>query len=171
MGEAQSTLLSLAEVSIALAGFSAIVVVLKRGVEGKWSALHADQFNGMVIHAIFAVVFCLLPLLLNILVQDVSTTFHILCAVMGAQIIVHSFGVMLLNTTSKIARISLAFGALIGITQFMVFTDWGVQREYEIYLAGIVWHILQAGLLFVMLVWIPSRLIEGEPGEVESDSQ
>ena len=169
MGEAQGTLLSLAEVAIALAGFSAIVVVLKRGVEGKWSALHADQFNGMVIHAIFAVIFCLLPMLLNILIQDVSTTFHILCAVLGAQVIAHSFGVMFFNTTSTAARLSLAFGVLIGATQFLVFTDWGVQREYEIYLTGIVWHLIQAGLLFVMLVWIPTGLIEEETVETESD--
>lgn len=169
MGEAQDTLLSLAEVAIALAGFSAIVVVLKRGVEGKWSAVHADKFHGMVIHAIFAVVFCLLPMLLNILVQDISTTFRILCAVLGAQIIAHSLGVMFLNTTSKRARFPLALGTLIGIVQFLVFTDWGVQREYEIYLAGIVWHIIQAGLLFVMLVWIPARSIEDESVEAESD--
>ena len=163
MGNALDTLLSLAEVAIALAGFSAIVVVLKRGVEGKWSALHADQFNGMVIHAICAVVFCLLPMLLNIVIQDVSTTFHILCAVLGAQVIGHSLGVMFFSTTSKSARFSLAFGTLIGIAQFLVFTDWGVQREYEIYLTGIVWHIIQAGMLFVTLVWIPVRSIEDEP--------
>jgi hypothetical protein len=169
MGEAQGTLLSLAEIAIVLAGFSAIVVVLKRGVEGKWSALHADQFNGMVVHAIFAVTFCLLPMLLNIFVQDSSTTLHILCGMLGAQILGHSLGVMFFQTTSKSARFSLAFGVVVGATQFLVFTDWGVQREYEIYLTGIVWHIIQAGLLFVMLVWISAGMIEEASKEVESD--
>ena len=113
MGDAQNTLLSLAEVAIALAGFSAIVVVLKRSVEGKWSAAHADQFNGMVIHAVFAVVFCLLPMLFNIVVQDISTTLHILCAVMGVQVVLHSVAVMFFSTTAIGARISLGFGMLI----------------------------------------------------------
>ena len=79
MTEQTDTLLALAEVAVALAGFSAIVVVLKRGVTGQWTSHDADRFHGMIIHAIAAVVFCLLPMIVDVVVQDVVTTMHICC--------------------------------------------------------------------------------------------
>ena len=163
MEQAQDTLFALAEVAVALAGFSAIVVVLKRGAEGRWSAADADRFHGMVVHAIFAVVFCLLPSLLNTVVQDVVTTFHIAVALLAVQILLHSVAVMFFAATSTVSKLALSLGVLIGLFLWTAFTDWGVQREFEIYLVGVMWHILQAGLLFVLLVWIPRDEIEDTP--------
>ena len=160
MADAQDTLFALAEVAVALAGFSAIVVVLKQRNSGKWTALDADQFHGMVVHAIFAVVFCLLPMLVDVVVQDPSTTLHICCAVLGVQILWHSIGVMLFKTTGRAAKALLSLGVLAGLVQFLAFSDWGVQREFEIYVVGVIWHLLQAGLLFVLLVWIKPSDIE-----------
>ena len=74
LSEAQGTLLTLAEVAVALAGFSAIIVVFRRGTNGKWRHRDADLFHGMVIHAICAVLFCLFPNLVNLVVQDAVTT-------------------------------------------------------------------------------------------------
>ena len=156
MGPSLDTLLTLAEVAIALAGFAAIVVIFKRAADGKWRRRDADQFHGMVVHAIFAVAFCLLPSFLNLIIQDVVTTLHAACAVLGVQIITHAFGVMRLASTGWAAKIALGFGVLVGLIQFAAFSDWGVLRELEIYILGIMWHIIQAGLLFVMLVWIPT---------------
>lgn len=151
------SLLTLAEVAIALAGFSAIVVILKRGTDGGWSARDANRFHGMVVHAIFAVVFCFLPTLLDVVVQDVVTSLHIAAALLGAQIIAHAIGVMCLRTVDTIARLLMVFGVAVGLLQFSVFSDWGVHREMHIYSVGIIWHILQAGLLFVLLVWVPPQ--------------
>ena len=159
LAEAQDTLLTLAEVAIALAGFSAIIVVFRRDTDGKWSMRDADQFHGMVVHAIFAVLFCLLPMLVNLFVQDAVTTLRICCALIGVQMIAHSLGVMRMATSSRAARLLLFFGLLLGAVQFSVFTSWGIHREFAIYQVGIVWHILQAGVLFVMLIWIPKTHI------------
>ena len=147
-------LLGLAEIAIALAGFSAIVVVLKRGQSGSWKAADADRFHGMVVHAVCAVLFCLLPNLIDIVVQDAVTTLHICAALLGVQIILHAANVMRMPTTSNGARGALAFGIVIGFTQFAAFSDWGVNRELQFYVLGIIWHIIQAGVLFIMLVWI-----------------
>ena len=162
MFNSPDTLLGLAEVAIALAGFSAIVVVLKRGEAGTWTRVDADRFIGMVIHAVFAVVFCFLPSLVNVIVQDAVTTLHITCALLGAQILVHSIGVMFFSTSNLIARLTLIFGILIGLIQFGAFTDWGINRELELYIVGVIWHIIQAGVLFVMLIWIPNESLEAE---------
>ena len=164
MGDAQDTLFTLAEVAIALAGFSAIVVVLKRGAEGKWTLADADRFHGMVIHAICAVVFCLLPSVLNTVVQDVVTTLHIGAALLGVQIELHAAAVMFFASTDTLGRLALIVGLFIGLFQWTVFTDWAAHREFDIYLVGVIWHILQAGLLFVMLVWIPRGAIEDADG-------
>ena len=145
----------LAEVAIALAGFAAIVVLLRRDDTGVWSSDDADQFHGMILHSISAVSFAFLPTLLNVVVQDTVTSIHIACAVLGAQIIVHCIAVLGFSTSGRSAKIALSFGFLIGLLQFGAFTDWGVHREMHIYLVGVIWHILQAGMLFVMLVWIP----------------
>lgn len=160
MSEAQDTLLSLAEVSVALAGFAAIIVVLRRGNEGKWTEASADQFHGMVMHALCAFVFCLVPMLVDLVVQDVVTTFHICAALLGTQIILHSIGVMFMSTTELVGRLLLSLGLVIGALQFTVFTDWGAQREFVVYTGGIIWHVMQAGVLFVLLVWIPRTNIE-----------
>ena len=154
------TLLSLAEVAVTLAGFSAIVVVFKRGEGGKWERSAADYFKGMIVHAAFAVLFCLLPSLLNVAIQDSVTTTHVAAAILGVQICAHSVGVMFAKTTPAAGRVSLSLGVVIGLTQFAAFTDWGVHREFDIYVIGIMWHILQAGVLFVMLIWIAEEDIE-----------
>ena len=51
-------------------------------------------------------------------------------------------------------------GVIFGLLQFAAFADWGAHREFTLYTLGIIWHILQAGLLFVMLVWIPRDAID-----------
>ena len=160
LSEAQDTLLTLAEVAIALAGFSAIVLVFRRNADGKWRHRDADQFHGMVIHAICTVLFCLLPALVNLVVQDAVLTLRICCALLGVQMVAHAVGVMRFATSDWLARVLLLFGLLLGLTQFAVFTAWGIHREFEIYVAGIMWHILQAGVLFVLLIWIDKEDIE-----------
>ena len=54
------TLFSIAQVAIGLAGFSAIVVGFKRLESGDWHRADADRFNGMLIHAMCAALFCVL---------------------------------------------------------------------------------------------------------------
>ena len=39
------------EISVALAGFSAIVVLFRRGESGTWLPRDADRFHGMILHA------------------------------------------------------------------------------------------------------------------------
>lgn len=156
------TLLNLAEVAIALAGFSAIVVVLKRTTSGMWSRVDSDQFMGMVAHAVFAVVFCFLPAFIDVFVQDPVTTYRLSGVFLGVQIIAHCGFVLRHKALVTGGKVSLWVGFLFGVLQFAPFTDWGVQRELAFYVVGIMWHILQAGMLFVSLVWISEDQISDE---------
>ena len=74
--------------------------------------------------------------------------------------IAHTIGVMRLATSDWKARLMLMVGLLLGMLQFTVYTSWGIHREFEIYSVGIIWHIMQAGLLFVLLIWIDKEDIE-----------
>ena len=162
MFNSPETLLALAEVAISLAGFSAIVVVLKRGVTGTWSAYDAGRFHGMLVHSAFAILFCFLPSVTNIVVQDPVTSLHISSGILGVQIIVHCIAVMGMSTSGVSAKVTLGIGLVFGLVPLAVFTDWGVHRELELYLIGVIWHILQAGTLFVLLIWIPKEEISDE---------
>jgi hypothetical protein len=153
-------LISLAEVAIALAGFSAIVVVMKRTTSGNWARIDADRFHGMVIHSVFAASFCFLPSIINVLIQDPVTAMHIACGVLGLQIIGHCLVVMFYASAGSWAKAFLFLGVLFGLLQFSAFSDWGVQRELDLYIVGVLWHILQGGFLFTLLVWIPMERID-----------
>ena len=45
-------LFTVAEIAVALAGFSAVVVLFKRRDSGRWRAADADRFHGMVVHGV-----------------------------------------------------------------------------------------------------------------------
>jgi hypothetical protein len=155
----QDTLIGLAEIAIALAGFSAIVVMLRRGADGRWSALDAARFQGMVLHSCGAFAFALLPTLMNAVIQNAEMTLHIAAGLLGTLTLCHAAFVLWTVHTNWIERVLLAGGFSVGLLQWVVFTDRGFEREHEIYLVGVAWHTLQAAILFLGLVWIPSDSI------------
>ena len=55
------TLLSLAQLAVAITGFASIVLVFQRRESGRWARSGANSFNGMLFHSMAALVSCLLP--------------------------------------------------------------------------------------------------------------
>ena len=161
MFNSPETLISLAEVAIAIAGFASIVLVVKSTSSQKWSKQDTDFFTGMALHAMFAVFFCFLPALVNIFIQDPVSTLRITCAILGTQLVLHGGLVIFLPSTKRLLKIFPFVGCLFGALQFFSFTDWGAQREIELYIAGIIFHTLQAGALFLLLT-LPSRETTGD---------
>ncbi len=145
----QDTLIGLAEIAIALAGFSAIVVMLRRGADSRWSALDAARFHGMVLHSCGAFAFALLPTLMNAVIQNAEMTLHIAAGLLGTLTLSHAAFVLWTVRTNWIERVLLAGGFSVGLLQWVVFTDRGFGREHEIYLVGVAWHTLQAAILFL----------------------
>jgi len=161
----QETLFSLTEVAVALAGFAAIVVSVRRREKGDWTESDGDFFAGMILHSVFAAVFGLFPTLLHAFTLDLTLSIEIAAPLLGIQIVCHSFAIMFWSTTPGWARIPLAVGTLLGLSQFLVFSDAPPARAFAFYTAGIIWHLFQAGMLFVLLT--ASRLGEesGESGD------
>ena len=158
----QGRLDGLAEVAIALAGFAAIVVVLKGRGEGKWALTDADQFHGMIVHAVVAVLFCLLPRWIYTVISDQTLATVVACVLLGCWTIVHSIGVMVRIVAGLWQRLAMALGLLVGAAQFAAVMAEPLMPPVLLYESGVVWHIAQASLLFLMLVWVRSEAIEGD---------
>ncbi len=156
MFNSPETLISLAEVAIAIAGFSSIVLVVKSSTSKTWSQKNTDFFSGMALHTMFAVFFCFLPSIVNVFIQDLETTLRITCTILGTQLLLHGAIVISLPTTKNWFYIFPIVGFSFGVLQLFSFTDWGLQRIFELYLAGVIFHVLQAGALFLFLT-LPSR--------------
>ena len=149
-------LLSLAQVAVAFAGFSAIVVLFGRGDGGRWRRAHADRFHGMVVHAMVAVFFCLLPLLLGALTTDRATIWDVASVLLGLEIVLHVSGVLVMPTTIGIgSRLLIGTGYAFAAIQFMNVAGIDFDHEFRAYLIGVVWHVVMSGMLFLLLIWIP----------------
>ncbi len=140
-----------------LALVAAVMVVAAKGRSGEPAWGLERQAAG---HALVAVGFCLLPLGVDLVVQDTVTTLHIVCALLGVQLLVHGARSMRLGrhqgeewamggAMALAARSSSVIGMLIGLLQFGVFAAWGVHRELHVYLGGIAWHIVHAAVLLL----------------------
>lgn len=154
------TLYALAEIAIALAGFAAIVVVFKRRSSGGWDARDADRFNGMLLHAVAAGFFCILPPFLSVFASSPSVIWAIASSLAAIQLVMHASVIFMLPSTSRLLRLLLFIP--LGLVALQVLNVSGIYfaREFGPYLAAVLWHIFQAGLLFVTLVFVRRDDIE-----------
>ena len=155
-----SVLFPLAEIAVALAGFSAIVVIFRRRDSGKWRAGDADRFHGMVLHAVAATFFCLLPSIIGIFVESTQFVWNICSAVLGLQIVTHVALVLRFTSTSGASRAILPLGFVAATLQACNLLGLGFDHDFAPYLFGVLWHVFQSGLLFVWLIWIAAEDIE-----------
>jgi hypothetical protein len=155
------TLFALGEVAIGMAGFSAIVVLFKRRESGKWRAQDADRFNGMLLHAMAAAFFCALPAVLRALIDATATLWAVASGLLGAQIALHAGIILRLPSTRTPTRAAVGVGGLAALAfQVLNVAGVGVPRGFAPYLIGVLWHLLHAGVLFVMLIWVRAEDVE-----------
>ena len=158
-----SLLLSLAQVAVTLAGFSAIVVLFGRGDSGRWRRAQADRFHGMVVHAMVAVLFCLLPLLAGVFSTDRALIWNVVSAVLGIEIVLHVTAVLFLASSADTRiRMSVGVGYLVAVVLFMNVAGVMFNHEFRAYLIGVLWHVIMSGLLFVMLIWVPRAEVDSD---------
>ncbi len=156
------TLLAVAEISVALAGFSAVVVLFKRQPSGKWRAADAARFQGMIIHAMIAVLFCIIPFIIRVFTPSPAVVWSVSSGVLGLWTATHVTVIMRLFTTRTRDRLALSLGFAFAGLQFFNVVGVGFDHEFPPFLAGVLWHLLQAGFLFVWLVLIDPEDIESE---------
>lgn len=155
------TLYALAEIAVAMAGFSAIVVLFKRDTSGRWLAAHADRFNGMLLHAMASAFFCILPPLVAVFVDDAATVWAVASSALGLQLLVHAAILFWLPSTGLVPRLLLVLAVGAIVLQALNVLGIHFEREFGPCLAGVLWHLFQAGTLFVGLVWVPVSETQG----------
>ncbi len=145
-----------------MAGFSSIVVIFKRRESEKWSRTNANRFHGMVIHSILASLFCFLPFLLLEFIESEAETMRWCAAVLAVMVAWQVIMISKLERNSHIAvRLQLIIGGLAvlllqGVNIAAVLPGF----ELGLYILGVFWQLMQAGTLFVMLIWIPESDVE-----------
>lgn len=155
------TLYALAEIAIAMAGFAAIVVIFKRRSSGGWAVADADRFNGMLLHAMAAGLFCILPPFLSVFTADASVVWAIASSFAAVQILAHAGVILTLPSSSRPVRIALVLPLGMVVLQALNVFEIYFAREFRPYLGAVLWHMFQAGLLFVMLVFVRREDTEG----------
>jgi hypothetical protein len=152
------TLLGIAQIAVSIAGFAAIVeVVGKPG--SRWGR---DEFNGMVFHALVALVFSLTPVALQELGLATPNAWRVLCGVLGASMAIHAFGVIAFFVrpgNRGIAAWLLLVPAGVGLALLATALGWTGLRASGAYLVGLCLQLVQATVLFFRLVY--QREIEG----------
>lgn len=156
-----ATLYALAELAVAMAGFASIVVLFKRGRTGGWVPADADRFNGMLLHAMAAGFFCVFPPFISVFTSDPSRIWTIASASIAVQLLLHAAVIFWLPSTTIRIRLALVLPlGLVGLQFLNVLGVW-FAGDFRPYLAAVLWHIFQAGLLFVTLVFVRDEDIEG----------
>ena len=113
------TLYALCEVTVALAGFAAIVVLFKRNDSGRWRPADADT-------------------------------------AMAAQVAGHSWKISSRPSSTPLVRMALAVPLGVMILQLLNVAGVICAGEFQPYLTGVLWQVLQSGALFLSLVFVRS---------------
>lgn len=156
---------TLAEVAIAIAGFSGIVSVFGRRSQGQWSAAERTRLVGLLIQSFQALLFCVVPFVLLSIPVSESTCWRSLSLLLG----ITRIGSIVLLFRANIAafriprserEISVVLSATFIAGDLLTFVAlmanafaFGVVWPY---LAGIIWLLIQAAALFTRLVVVPT---------------
>jgi hypothetical protein len=163
--EEGETLRTLAEIGIALAGFTGIVAVLGRRARGDWTPLELAQMRLLLEASLGVVFFSLLPVLLQMAVESHQTTWRIanvFLAVFQISIMALFFRRALLvavpNLPASGRRVAYPLaGAGIAVIAAQLLAGIGMVREASLtYLLGLIWFLVIAALTFVYLL-LPRR--------------
>jgi hypothetical protein len=163
--EDAETLRTMAEVGIALAGFTGIVSVLGRRARGDWTPVELARMRLLLEASLGVVFFAFIPVLLKRAVASpdiVWRTCNVFLAVFQMSVVLHFFRRALLKGPSTLLpaerRVIYPLGAAgLAVTVAQLFAGAGLVAEASVtYLLGLIWLLLIASLTFVYLL-LPDR--------------
>ncbi len=162
----ENALSTLAEVAIAIAGFSGIVSVFGRRSSGHWSPAERSRLFGLLIMSFTALLFCVVPFVLLSIPVSESTCWRSLSLLLavsrvGSIRVVLGNALGALRTPRSEREVSLVASGIFITGDFLVVV--GLLANVFVlgvvwpYLAAIIWILTQAACLFARLVMVPIR--------------
>jgi hypothetical protein len=159
--EAADVFLTIAEISVAFAGFAGIVAVIGRRASGEWRTGDLLRFWQMIEVSLLALIFALLPFVFYHAEVAVATTWAscsgMLALASGLQMTRATFRTLRVWRSDE--TVSLIFSGvfvLIGIVVILILVGNALgivyQRSVAPYLFGIFWHLCLAAVLFWRLL-------------------
>lgn len=152
--ESTDLTLTIAEIAVAVAGFSAIVVMLNAKPISEWDDTDRLNLRLLVQVAIFTILMSLLPSVLRVSLSEAEVWEYGLWAYGVIHIVdVSSFLFGMTKETPNIFRNAALLGVTIAITQIAV--AWlGSRTAMETtYVATLVWHLCTTFMAFVLLLY------------------
>jgi hypothetical protein len=156
------SLLTFAELAVAFAGFSSIVVLFQHRIEGAWTSIDAIRFRTMIQASLFATVFAVLPLPVHKLGASSGVVWSLcgsaLAVLLGLGIVGQFRARRLFSGAVAMVRWGafqvLSWAAFVAqlLNAFGVF----FHRESGPYIFGVTWLLFCAGWQFYQLV-VPER--------------
>jgi len=163
---------TLAEVAIAIAGFSGIVSVFGRRSLGQWSAAERTRLLGLLIISFTALLFCVVPFVLLSIPIPESTCWRSLSLLLGVTRLGHIALLLRVNIAERRIplgerEVSVVLSAAFVTGDLVAFVAllanafaWGVVWPY---LAAIIWLLTEAAAIFTRLVLVPT--LRGPPSK------
>ena len=141
---------SFAEISIGILGFTAIVIMF-RPHHDKWNN---SVYQGMIGHSIQALLYSILPFILDAYHCKPSTIWMVGSIVLGTATFFQGVLVLILDKESKFRTRLLMCVTSVAMALLQAFNVIGIwsNQEKGPYIIGITWHIFQSILIFSMLV-------------------
>ena len=148
------TLVLIAELAVAVAGFSSVIVALEsRGVR-YWSALQRFNLRVLLQVSALAIFFSLFPLILERLVEPPASWRWALSVYGLVHLIdVSSFMWRTPPETGHVHRIFQRIGLLASLASLLVAAFGSLLACEVVYLSVLVWHLAVAAMGFVLLVF------------------
>ncbi len=147
-------LLTIAEIAVALAGFSSIVVMLNARPIKEWDGTDRLNLRLLVQVSALTIVFALFPSILVIAVQAPELWTYALFAYGLIHIIdVSSFLLNMTKETPNVFRNAAICGAVIALTQLLVAWFGNSVAKETAYLGTLLWHLGVVFMAFILLLY------------------
>lgn len=155
-------LLTVAEVAVALAGFSSVVAIFVRRESGSWTGPDVLRLWQLIIYSLAAVFFAFFPFLLFYCGLTTTDIWIVSSALLGGFITVNTAGALV--TALRVWRQDRAAfnGTILATVVFLavvavsvqVLNVQGVIFKHSLggYLVGLIWLLLASGFFFVRLL-------------------
>lgn len=157
------TLLSLAQLAVAITGFASIVLIFQRRESGRWAREGANAFNGMLFHSMAALVSCLVPVGLEAFGVAPDALWRSVSGMLGVVTVVHAplVGFVLLKDRPLFER-AFVLGVELPAAALLLATALGAFAGFAagVFVAAVCAQILQATVLFFTLSFVRRDQIE-----------